>query len=258
MVNISAIASGSNGNCYFLGNGNDSVLVDAGISCKQILLRMEGLGLDVGKIRGVFVSHEHIDHINGITVLAKKFEIPVYITEKTLANSGLCLRDDLIMPLIIGKQIKIGGIKVNSFTKSHDAVEPCSYILSCENKNVGVMTDIGLKCSNVADNIAKCDAVFLESNYDEHMLEHGGYPIFLKRRVASDTGHLSNYQAGLLVLEHAKKRLKNVFLSHLSGNNNTPGLALKTFEALVKQRKDLDINVRVTSREKESELVNLD
>jgi len=130
--------------------------------------------------------------------------------------------------------------------------------LSSEGKNVSIMTDIGVKCDNVVKYLQHSDVAFLESNYDEDMLKNGHYPYFLKKRVAGDDGHLSNYQASLLVLEHALPRLKNVFLSHLSGNNNTPELAHKTFKTFLKQRKDLKINTLMTSRQNESKLLSLD
>ena len=257
MINIAALASGSNGNCYFFENDADAVLVDAGVSCKQIIQRMQNLSLDIDKIRGIFVTHEHSDHIRGIDVLSRKFEIPVFITKKTLANSGLDINDKLLNIIKIAKNIKVGKIKVNPFAKMHDAVEPCSYVLSYDKRKVGVMTDIGEKCDNVVSHIKDCDALFLETNYDELMLEKGRYPYYLKKRISGSFGHLSNYQAALLVLEHASPKLKHVFLSHLSANNNTPQLASQILTSFVKERKDLDVSAIMTSREKETDLLNI-
>jgi phosphoribosyl 1,2-cyclic phosphodiesterase len=154
--------------------------------------------------------------------------------------------------------MKIGNIHINPFPKSHDAAEPCSFSVSSENRNVAVMTDIGLKCYNVIAHIKDADAIFLESNYDDDMLKAGHYPVFLKARISSDLGHLSNKQAGLIVLEHASPRLKHVFLSHISENNNTPELAFHTFNNLIKQRIDLKPELFIASRHKESSLVSLD
>ena len=154
--------------------------------------------------------------------------------------------------------MEFGNIHVNPFLKSHDAAEPCSFSVSSESSNVAVMTDIGLKCSNVIAHIKDADAIFLESNYDDDMLKTGHYPAFLKARISSDLGHLSNTQAGLIALEHASPRLKHVFLSHLSENNNTPELAFHTFNNLIKQRKDLKPELFIASRHKESILVSLD
>ena len=257
MIKITALASGSNGNCYYFATKNEAVLVDVGISCKQVLLRMEKLGLDITLVKGILVTHEHSDHIRGIEVLSRKFNVPVYITKRTFENSGLHIQEHLLKLIDRGDELKIGEIDIMPFCKNHDAAEPCSYALHYSGRKVCVMTDIGKKCDNVVNHIGDCDAVFLESNYDDVMLEEGGYPIYLKRRIAGDNGHLSNYQAALLILEHATPKLKHVFLSHLSGNNNTPDLAYGTFTNIVKERKDLKLNVIKTSREQETGVVTL-
>ena len=257
-MKIASIASGSNGNCYYLENDNDAILVDAGISTKKIVERMANLGLSMSKVRGVFISHEHTDHVLGVNVLSRKYSVPVFMTQKTYSSYGKIIKDSLINFFSPGKQVKLGKIQVNTFLKSHDAAEPCSFLVSVEKRNVAVMTDIGLKCSNVIDHIKNADAIFLESNYDDHMLQKGPYPAFLKARISSELGHLSNTQAGMIALEHASSRLKYIFLSHLSENNNTPELAFNTFNNFIKQRKDLKPELFVASRYKESSLVSLD
>ena len=258
ILKIAAIASGSNGNCYYLENDDDAILVDAGISAKQIVSRMANLRLSMSKIRGVFISHEHTDHVRGIDVLSRKYSVPVFMTQKTYSSYGKIIKDSLLNFFLPGKQVRFGNMHVNPFLKSHDAAEPCSFSVSSEGSSVAVMTDIGLKCSNVIYHIQKADAVFLESNYDDHMLQTGYYPAFLKARISSDVGHLSNTQAALIALEHATSRLRHVFLSHLSENNNTPELALYTFSSVIRQRNDLNPELILTSRHKESRLVSLD
>jgi phosphoribosyl 1,2-cyclic phosphodiesterase len=180
------------------------------------------------------------------------------MTQKTYLSYGKIIKDSLLNFFFPGKQVKFGNIHVNPFLKSHDAAEPCSFLVSSERKNVAVMTDIGLKCSNVISHIKDTDAIFLESNYDEDMLQTGHYPAFLKARISSDLGHLSNTQAGMIALEHASPRLKHVFLSHISENNNTPELAFHTFNNFIKQRKDLNPELFIASRYTESSLVSLD
>ncbi len=258
LFNIASIASGSNGNCYYLENSDDAILVDAGISTRQIVERMDRLGLSMSKLRGVFISHEHSDHIRGLYVLSRKYSIPVFITQKTYSSYGKIIRDSLINFFSPGECVKLGNIMVNPFLKSHDAAEPCSFSVSSEEKTVAVMTDIGWQCATVIDHIRNADAVFLESNYDDDMLRTGYYPPYLKARIASDLGHLSNTQAAKLTMEHASSRLRHVFLSHLSANNNTPELALSTFNHFIKKRADLKVEVTLTSREKESNLVSVD
>ncbi|MCB9358748.1 MBL fold metallo-hydrolase [Candidatus Woesearchaeota archaeon] len=257
-MRTTAIASGSNGNCYFMESGNDSILVDAGLSCKELVHRMSNLGLSAKRLSGLFITHEHSDHIRGVEVLSKKFDIPVYVTEGTFNASNFRVNDRLLNLIKCGSSITMGNIAVNPFTKNHDAAEPCSFMLNAEGYNVAVMTDIGEKCANVVDAISKANVAFLETNYDELMLEKSNYPYPLKQRIGGNMGHFSNYQASLLVLEHANPCLKHVFLSHLSANNNTPELAYQTFTGFLKERKDLSINAIMTSRHKESELLELE
>ena len=132
MIKTAAIASGSNGNCYFFENENDAVLVDAGVSCKQILTRMGNLGLSMDKVRGIFVTHEHVDHVRGIDVLSRKHEIPVYMTRDTYDALRFEVKDELLNFINTRKNVKISGIEVFPFAKRHDAAEPCSFMLSSD------------------------------------------------------------------------------------------------------------------------------
>ena len=257
-MNIASIASGSNGNCYYIGNDDGAILIDAGISTKQIVERMTRLGLSMSSLKGVFISHEHSDHIRGIDVLTRKYAVPVFMTRKTYASYGKIINHSLLNFFSPGQPVTLGNMSVHPFLKSHDAVEPCSFSVSSDSRTVAVMTDIGLQCANVIDHIRNADAVFLESNYDDDMLRTGFYPPYLKKRIASDVGHLSNTQAAMLAVEHASSRLRHVLLSHLSENNNTPELALNTFHHFIGRRNDLNIDVTLTSRQKEIGLVSLD
>ncbi|MDD4092456.1 MAG: MBL fold metallo-hydrolase [Smithellaceae bacterium] len=254
---MASIASGSNGNCYYVENDDDAVLIDAGVSTKQIVGRMARLGLSLSKLRGVFISHEHTDHIRGIDVFSRKHAVPVFMTQKTHASSGCFIKDNPVSFFSPGKPVQMGSIRVHPFLKSHDAIEPCGFSVSSGSSRVAVLTDVGLHCENVIEHIRNADALFLESNYDDQMLKTGPYPVHLKKRIASDRGHLSNTQAGMITLEYATTRLKHVFLSHLSANNNTPELALATFRRITNERSDLKLEVRIASREKESPVVCL-
>ncbi|MFA9389130.1 MAG: MBL fold metallo-hydrolase [Prolixibacteraceae bacterium] len=232
MVEICAIASGSNGNCYYIGNEREAILVDAGISCKQLLERMAVRELDPTKLKAIFITHEHVDHIRGTRVLSKKLNIPAFFTYGTWNNAHKSSKPLHYRFVHIDQALQLGEITIHPFAKNHDASEPVSFRIEIDQVNVGVMTDIGSVCENVIHHLKMCQAVFLESNYDEKMLMEGPYPWPLKKRVASAMGHLSNLQALELVTEHAGENLKLVLLSHLSGENNTPEIAYETFRPL--------------------------
>ncbi|MFT3739635.1 MAG: MBL fold metallo-hydrolase [Breznakibacter sp.] len=232
MVQICALASGSNGNCYYVGNREHAVLIDAGISRRQVLERMRKRGLDPSKIMGIFISHEHSDHACGIRVLSQKLSVPVFMTRITYKNSREQHRPDQYHAFTPGESIQVGNLTVHTFSKLHDAAEPCSFVVEYDHTKVGVMTDIGSPCDNVKSHVPDCDAIFLESNYDEKMLWSGPYPQYLKVRVAGQRGHLSNDQAVQLIAEHASERLRYICLSHLSAENNLPQLALESFKDL--------------------------
>ncbi|MCG6185971.1 MBL fold metallo-hydrolase [Maribellus maritimus] len=252
MLEICAIASGSNGNCYYIGNEKDAILVDAGISCKQILLRMKEKELNSAKIKAVFISHEHSDHLRGARVLAKRLHVPVYITAKTYNAAYKNLRPDYPRFFEPASEINIGEFTVYPFLKNHDAAEPCSFRIEYAGKNIGVFTDIGEACENVQFHLEKCDALFLETNYDEKMLWEGRYPYILKRRIASAYGHLSNNQAFQLLNNHAGDHLECVFLSHLSKENNSPEIAFKEIQAL-----ETRFKVKLTSRYEAGEVMQI-
>ena len=243
MIEICALASGSNGNCYYIGNEQDAVLVDAGISTKKILLRMEESGLQSSKIRGIFISHEHSDHVHGVRVLSKRLGVPAWFTQKTLESLKFGEQPELVQIFTPDKAIKIGSITIHPFLKNHDAAEPCSFRIEHDGWHIGVFTDIGEACKRVIHHLHMCHALFIETNYDEKMLWDGFYPIYLKTRVASAVGHLSNVQAFELIRDHAGPELVHVLLSHLSGENNRPELAEECFKSLSDR-----FSVHLTSR----------
>lgn len=242
-ITICALASGSNGNCYYIGNETDAILVDAGITTKKILKRMKDRNLDPQKLRAIFITHEHGDHVKGTRVLSKKLDIPAYFSPKTLEALYYTYRPEAAWTFEPGEKVEIGPFLIHPFLKNHDGVEPCSFRVEYNNKHIGVFTDIGTPCENLIENLKQCNAIFLETNYDERMLEDGPYPIFLKRRVASDVGHLSNKQAYELLEEHAGEKLQCVYLSHLSGENNAPEIAYELLQPF-----EPKFEVRLTSR----------
>ena len=226
---ISSLNSGSNGNCYYVGNAEEAILVDAGISCRETEMRMQRLGLSMSKVKAIFISHEHSDHIRGVEVLARKYQLPVYITTKTLRYSRLQIELHLVENLNAYEPISIGTLTVTAFPKNHDASDPHSFLVAGNGVKVGVFTDIGSSCEHLVHHFQQCNAAFLEANYCDEMLENGHYPVHLKRRIRGKNGHLSNKQAFELFLSHKPAYMSHVLLSHLSKENNTPELAKALF-----------------------------
>lgn len=226
---ITSLNSGSNGNCYYIGNEEEAVLVDAGISCRETERRMHRLGLSMQKVKAIFVSHEHTDHIRGIPVLSKKYRLPVYITDGTLSYSGMQLQQ--VLPFQAFQPVTIGQLNITAFPKHHDASDPHSFIITCNHTDtrIGVFTDIGLPCEQLVHHFRLCHAAFLETNYDETMLEQGRYPYFLKNRIRGGKGHLSNTQALELFKAHRPPHMSHLLLSHLSKDNNSPDLVHSLF-----------------------------
>lgn len=225
---ITSLNSGSNGNCYYIGNDQEAVLVDAGISCRETEKRMARLGLTMTKVKAVFISHEHSDHIRGITVLAKKYRLPVYITQGTLTSGKLALNQAI--PFTAYTPVQVGGLTVTAFPKHHDASEPHSFIVANQEVRIGVFTDIGVPCEHVIRHFQVCHAAFLEANYDEQMLDQGRYPYYLKNRIRGGKGHLSNRQALEIFTTHRPAFMTHLFLSHLSQDNNNPALVQELFD----------------------------
>lgn len=227
---IASINSGSNGNCYYVGNNDEAVLIDAGISCRETEKRMARIGLSMSKVKAIFISHEHSDHINGVPVLAKKYNLPVYITPRTTFTGRQLLNQELVYPFVAYKPMRIGGIAVTAFPKFHDAAEPHSFVITCNGVKVAVITDIGIVCDHVIRNFAGCHAAFLETNYDEAMLMNGRYPYHLKRRISGGRGHLSNRQALDLFINHKPAHMSHLLLAHLSKDNNNPDMVKQLFD----------------------------
>jgi phosphoribosyl 1,2-cyclic phosphodiesterase len=244
---VASLNSGSNGNCFYIGNDRDAVLIDAGISCRETVKRMKRIGLSIDRVRAIFITHEHADHIYGLSRLSRRFSIPVYITTGTLRESRLLLQENLVQTFHTNHTVTIGSLSVTAFRKHHDAIDPHSFTISDGDVNVGVFTDIGFVCGELVHHFRQCHAAFLEANYDEQMLEQSTYPYFLKNRIRGGNGHLSNKQALKLFKEHKPPGMSHLFLSHLSHNNNQPALVAQMFTAAAR-----DTNIIVATRYEET------
>ncbi|MGI6497876.1 MAG: MBL fold metallo-hydrolase [Oscillospiraceae bacterium] len=226
---FSTLASGSSGNCAVVSNGETHILIDAGISAKRIQAGLTKLNMQREQLAGVLVTHEHTDHISGLSVFLKKNEIPVYASEQT-ARTLLCqmpaLRDR-IHTFRPGASFWVEALEVMSFPTWHDAPGSVGYRLTHGNTRIAVATDLGCVTRQVADAIEGVDLLLLEANYDRDMLHLGSYPAFLKRRIESDYGHLSNDDAGRAAAFAMQNGTKTIVLGHLSKENNQAQRALE-------------------------------
>jgi phosphoribosyl 1,2-cyclic phosphodiesterase len=249
---VTSLNSGSNGNCYYVGNQDEAILVDGGISCRETVKRLKRLGLSIKNIKAIFVSHEHGDHIHGVPALSKKFKLPVYITPRTLHQSRIELQSHLIYNFRAYEPVKIGNLSITGFPKYHDASDPHSFTVASDTVKVGVFTDIGTPCEHVVNQFKQCHAAFLEANYDEEMLDNGAYPIHLKNRIRGNNGHLSNKQALKLFLDHRSDFMSHLFLSHLSKDNNRPKMVADLFNKMAGKTE-----IIIASRNKETRVYHI-
>ncbi|HNX17435.1 MAG TPA: MBL fold metallo-hydrolase [Methanoregula sp.] len=225
------LASGSKGNCTYIDGNDGAILVDAGLSAKEILNRLTRNDCDAGAIHAIIVTHEHVDHIRGLDVLARKLECPIYATGGTL-DDFLCHRRSSDKPLMThtchyDDPFMVAGFTVSPFATSHDAAEPCGFVIAENGTKLGYCTDTGIVTSHMLDLLRRCDGLVLESNHCPEMLANGPYPESLKRRIRSKKGHLSN-PAAAEALKGMGKDVPQVVLSHLSEINNTPKRAMAT------------------------------
>jgi len=231
-LSIASLNSGSNGNCYYIGNNQEAVFIDAGLSCKETELRMKRLGLSMHQVKAIFITHEHSDHINGVNQLVSKYQIPVFVSQSTLKEAGFWKIRKHTFHFTARQPVMIGGLRITAFEKKHDACDPHNFVISSAKTNIGVFTDIGEPCDQLIHYFKQCHAAFLESNYDEEMLEKGRYPVYLKNRIRGGSGHLSNRQALELFMKHRPSFMSHLFLSHLSKENNSPELVESLFSSI--------------------------
>jgi phosphoribosyl 1,2-cyclic phosphodiesterase len=250
---IASLNSGSNGNCYYVGNGRESVLIDAGIPCRETERRMRRLGLSLSTVKAIFISHEHDDHIRGLEVLSKRYQLPVYISESTRQQLRFSLEPQLVRRLDPTEPVTTGELTVTPFPKTHDASDPCSFVVSSQAIRIGIFTDLGVVCEQLIRHFRQCHAAFLETNYDEQLLDNGRYPHFLKNRIRGGFGHLSNREALDLFVRHRPAFMSHLFPSHLSRDNNRPELVRELFESEARGTK-----IVIASRDNETELYAID
>lgn len=232
-MRLCSIASGSSGNCIYAGNDHTHILIDAGISKKRIEEGLKELEIKGEELKGIFITHEHIDHIQGLGVFCRKYHTPVFATKGTIAGIKKCsslgkLPEGILNEIPVNEPYRVDDLEIYPFPISHDANEPCGYRVENEDKKIAVATDLGVYDSQIVKELTGVNALVLEANHDIHMLEVGPYPYPLKRRVMGERGHLSNESSGRLLCEILHDDLKAVVLGHLSKENNFPKLAYET------------------------------
>jgi len=265
-MRLLSIASGSSGNCIYVGNATTHILIDAGISNRRIEAGLKDADLSMTDLAGIFVTHEHADHIQSLGILSRKYNIPIYSTEKTLEyiKNEKSLGDydrDLLTVVEKDLDLQIGDLIIHPFSIYHDAADPVGFRISDGKKSVAVSTDIGHYDDYLIENLKNLSAILLEANHDVHMLEVGSYPYYLKRRILSDYGHLSNENSGKLLSQILNDDMEHILLGHLSKENNYPDLAyeavrLEISEADNKYQPD-DFDIVVASREHPSRLYEM-
>lgn len=232
-MRLCSIASGSSGNCIYVGSEQTHLLIDTGISKKRIDQGLSELGIKGEELSGVLVTHEHVDHIQGLGVFSRKYGVPIYATRGTIAGIKDCknlgkLDNELFREVMVDQPFSVGDIKIKPFAISHDANEPSGFRMENENKAVAVATDLGEYDDYIVENLKNLNAIVLEANHDVHMVEVGPYPYYLKQRVLSKRGHLSNELTGRLLCNILHNKLKYIILGHLSKENNYDELARET------------------------------
>ena len=227
------IASGSSGNCVYIGSDNTHILIDAGISRKKIEEGLNSIDLSIKDLSAIFVTHEHIDHIKGIGVISRKEGIPIYATPGTIqgineTSSIGDVPDGILHSIGVDIPFYLNELIIKPFSISHDANEPCAYSVSSANKKISVCTDLGKYDDYIVDNLKNSDIMLVEANHDVNLLQVGSYPYYLKQRILGEKGHLCNESSGQLISKALHPNLKKIILGHLSKENNYEKLAYET------------------------------
>lgn len=242
-MQICTLASGSKGNSIYISNGDTSILIDAGLSGVEIERRLKSKNIPIASIDAIIVSHEHADHIQGVGVLSRRYDLPVYLSPQTNeAASAQLGKIRQIRHFACGTAFTINALTIRPFSISHDASDPAGFSIGSNGKKIGIATDLGIATTMVKEHLKDCRCLVLEANHDLRMLEQGPYPWPLKQRIKGRTGHLSNECSRELLMEVLHEGLSHVILGHLSETNNTPETALRVVtEQLTSNR--LNVNV---------------
>nr|WP_302596666.1 MBL fold metallo-hydrolase [uncultured Cellulosilyticum sp.] len=259
---LCAIASGSSGNCTYLGAGENQFLIDIGISGKKAIAGLGEIDVDPASINGILITHEHSDHIKGVGIFSRKYNTPIYATKKAWermleANMLGAIKEENVRILEKGKYIEQDGLRILPYSIHHDSVDPVGYTFEYKNKKITLATDIGIVDEEIAQHLRGSNGILLEFNHDIRMLEAGSYPFPLKKRILGDKGHLNNEDAAKALVEIYHEGLEWAVLGHLSKDNNVPDLAYLTAKTALEENNiqvGKDIIVSVAKRDEVSEI----
>lgn len=251
MARLCPLFSGSSGNSYYIGSRSAGLLLDAGKSARQLDRMLKTCGIDPLAIQGILLTHEHTDHVNGVRVFAQKYRLPVFASRGTLEALSGALGEVEAYPL--EEDLSLAGMAVHPFRTSHDCAESLGFRIRMEDQRIfALATDLGYLSQEVKENLLGADMVVLESNHDVEMLRCGQYPYYLKRRILSDLGHLSNAACAAFLPELVKSGGRRFLLAHLSRENNTPALALSAALSALEQAgytRDIDFSLEAAKVE---------
>lgn len=250
MIKMHPLYSSSSGNMFHIETDKTDILIDIGVSYKAIIQGLKSINKDISDINGILITHEHIDHIKGISLLCRKNDIPIYACGDTATYLEDYLSEQNIKSRIIRVEynvpFKILDFEITPFETSHDAVAPCGYDIYTNGKHVAYATDLGIITDDITSHFKNCDFAILEANYDKTMLEFGAYPFNTKRRIAGIKGHLSNEDSGKLIASMYNYNSKNYILSHMSENNNNIEMAKQSINCILEEQginlEDISIN----------------
>ncbi len=255
-MRVCLLASGSKGNSLFIETGKTKLLIDAGLSAREILLRLSNNGIEGSELNAVFISHEHTDHIRGAGTLARRLGIPVIISYSTHSHSREIFKRNEVVEFESGCSFTFRDTLIDPFPITHDTEDPVGFVVDGPRGRIGVATDLGIATRLVREKLKGCRALVLESNHDEDMLLNGPYPWHLKQRIKSRHGHLSNGDSAQLLGELINPELEGVFLAHLSEVNNDPAIAMETCRKMLDKQNVCNPRIVVGNQYRSSEILN--
>ncbi|MDL2262443.1 MBL fold metallo-hydrolase [Bacteroidales bacterium OttesenSCG-928-I21] len=261
-----SLASGSSGNCYFVGNANHGILFDAGIGIRAIKKKLKEYGYGFENILAVFITHDHFDHIKSVGILGEKYHLPIYSTEKILDGINKCyaVTEKLYnckKPILKNAKISLAEFNITAFQVSHDSTECLGYTLEYKNSRFTLATDLGYICEESASHFIQANYLIIEANFDMQMLENSRYPAFLRNRIHGEKGHLCNDETATFLARNYQKHLQYIYLCHLSKNNNTPERAFDTVKKALEDKNIIvgkDVQLTVLPRTASSEIYIFD